>query len=124
MEKNFWPDFNPTESPSTPKSIIQEAGKGLEEKTDRLVTFYQLNVIFTGGFANASYSLYARQLQYHYPFLKAKFPITGFYPVELNADKMPVIVAKDERELIQALVGVFQAPETVATIKQLISLSH
>jgi hypothetical protein len=124
MEQNIWPDFNPSDSPSTPKSIIEGAGNGLIEKTGGLVRFYTMGVNFSAGYANTSHSLYASRLSYHYPFLKAKFPIETYYPVELTADKFPgVIVAKNEPELLKALSEVFRAPTTVETIKQLIGLS-
>lgn len=81
-------------------------------------------VNFSNGFANINCSLYASRLSYHYPFLKAKFPIVKYYPVELVVDKIEEkLVANSEAELLQALEKVFRAPSTIETITQLIGLS-
>jgi hypothetical protein len=124
MEVNLWPDFSRSDLPPTPKSIIEDAGEGLKEKTDSLVRFYIAGVSFSEGFANVRCTLYASKLLYHYPFLTAKFPMVKHYPVELTVDKLEqTIVANDQPQLLQALEKVFNMPSTVETISQLIGLS-
>jgi hypothetical protein len=123
MSKDLWPEFDAT-SKLTPKTIIEQAGAGLEKKTKGLVKFYLLSKDISGEIASLTFSLYALTLGYHYPFLKVRFPIVDLYPVELVADKVPdTLRAANEEELLAMLGKVFQSPGTIDTIQKLIALS-
>jgi hypothetical protein len=124
MSKNLWPDFETKKGPRSPKSVIEEAGAGLQEKTKGFVIFYPLSTSIISDQVDASFSLYARSLSYHFPFLRARFPLQGLYPVTLTAYKMADVVANDENELIASLGKIFSAPSTVETIQNLMSLAQ
>jgi hypothetical protein len=124
MPENLWPDFDIGQAPRSPKAVIQQAGGGLREKTDGLVQFWMGPASIRDNKVELSCSLYTPALGYHYPFLRAQFAVEPVYPVTLVADKMPDIVANDEKELIEALAKIFNAPSTIATIQRLMSLSQ
>ncbi len=124
MSENLWPDFDVGKAPRSPKSVIEEAGKGLLERTRGLVEFYRMDLSIKNNNVEASYSLYAGSLRYHFPFLRAKFAVDPVYPVTVVADKLADVVAKDENELTASLAKIFSAPTTVETIQRLMSLSQ
>src|SRR6266404_2426767 len=124
MAKDLWPEFDVSLSKPTPKTIIEQAGAALEEKTKGIVRFFLLGKEIAGGFASFTFSLYSPILGYHYPFLKVRFPIADGYPVELVADKVPdTLRSTNEEELLGMLGKIFQAPSTIDTIQRLIGLS-
>ncbi len=123
MNKNLWPEFD-VASKSTPKTIIEQAGAGLEEKTNGLIKFVVNRVKISMGVASFDCDIYSPTLQYIYPFLKVRFPMVDGYPVELVADKFPdTLRAANEEDLLAMLEKVFQAPSTIDTIQKLIALS-
>lgn len=123
MPKQLWPDFNITPPQSTPKTIIEQAGEGLREKTKGLVVFQPLSNNISGEILSLQFALYARKLAYMFPFLTARFPIIEGYPVELIADKVPPLRAANEEELVDMLGRIFQSPSTIETVQRLISIS-
>jgi hypothetical protein len=122
MNDNLWPDFNVGEAPRSPKTVIEDAGSGLKEKTNGKVWFYTLATGVRDNVITARFSLYSQSLGYHYPFLVAKFTFGPVYPVTLVPDKMPEVKANNEEELIAALTKIFNAPTTKETIEQLMAL--
>jgi hypothetical protein len=124
MPKNLWPDFDVRKAPRSPKTVVEEAGHGLGEKTNGLVVFYTLRTSAKGETFEVEFSLYSSSLRYHFPFMRIKFPVDAVYPVVVVADKMADEVAKDEDELIALLAKIFAAPSTVETIQRLMSLSQ
>ena len=123
MSTDLWPEFD-VASKSTPKTIVQQAGAGLEKKTKGLIKFNLSTTTISEGFASFDVSLFSRTLSYFYPFLKVRFPMVDLYPVELVADKVPgTLRAANEEELLNMLGKVFQAPSTIDTIQKLIALS-
>jgi hypothetical protein len=124
MSENLWPDFENAKGPRSPKNVIEEAGAGLEQKTKGFVKFYTIRTAIHDGQVETSFSLYARSLSYHFPFLRAKFSVQNPYPVTLTVDKMADVVANDENELIASLVKIFNAPSTVETIQSLMALAQ
>lgn len=124
MSNNLWPDFELADSLPTPKSIIEDAGKGLTEKTGSLVHFYTKGVTFSGETATMNCSLYAPRLNYMYPFMTVRFPMKQLYPVQLIVSEFDQpLVANNAAELLGALGRAFNAPPTMQTIKQLLALS-
>lgn len=124
MTIDLWPNFDVTVVKPTPKTIVEQAGKGLSEKTKGLVQFSPYGNDITDQTMSLSYSLFASKLRYHYPFLEVRFPVADGYPVELTADKMPDrFRATNEQELLKVLGEIFQRPSTIETIQRLISLS-
>ncbi|WP_020470167.1 hypothetical protein [Zavarzinella formosa] len=123
MTKNLWPDFDIGQMPLSPKQIIEEAGAGLEEKTNGLVRFSYEGVVVQVNTVELTYALYSRKLQFHFPFLQVKFGITSHYPVTIVADKLPDMEAADEDNLIESLAKIFNAPSTIKTVQQLMALS-
>ena len=93
MSKNLWPDFDSEQALRSPKTVIEEAGAGLVEKTKGLVQFYRMNVSIKDNKVEVLFSLYTRSLSYHFPFLRAKFAVDPVYPVTVVADKMTDVVA-------------------------------
>ena len=124
MPTNLWPDFDIERAPRSPKTVIEEAGSGLEKKTNGLVRFWRLSSSIKDNSVELSFSLYTPALGYHFPFLRAKFAIEPVYPVTLIAHKMPEVVVNDENELTAALAKIFNAPTTVETIQRLMSLGQ
>lgn len=122
MSKNLWPEFEAM-SKSTPKTVVENAGAGLEEKTAGLVRFFLDSPRISNGFVILDCKLYAPKISYMYPFLKVKFPVADGYPVELVADKIPeTFPAANEEELLRTLGKIFQSPSTIDTIQNLIAL--
>jgi len=124
MSENLWPDFDVGGAPRSPKAVIEEAGRGLEKKTNGLVIFFSMGVSIKGIEVDATFSLYTRALPYHFPFLRAKFAVEPVYPVTIIADKMKEVVANNESELIASLSKIFNAPSTIETIQRLMSLAQ
>ena len=124
MPTNLWPNFDIGRAPRSPKTVIEEAGAGLDEKTNGTVRFWALGTSMKDNNFQSSFSLYSPALRYHYPFLRAKFALEPVYPVTISPDKMTEIVANDEKELIAALTKIFNAPSTVETIQRLMSLGQ
>ena len=122
MPKSLWPDFDIGQVLSSPKTVIEQAGDGLREKTGGLLEFFRVNLLIQQNIVEATYTLFSPKLRYHYPFLRAQFPVVSGYPVTVTADKMTDVVAKDETELIASLAKIFNAPTTVDTIQRLMSL--
>jgi hypothetical protein len=123
MSTDLWPEFE-VASQSTPRTIIQQAGAGLEEKTKGLIKFYVSGIRISEKVAAVDCSLFSPTLKYMYPFLKVRFPVVELYPVELIADKFPdTLRATNEEELLEMLGKVFQSPSTIDTIQKLIALS-
>ena len=124
MSKNLWPNFDTGQALRTPMTVIQEAGAGLEEKTNGLVKFYRMSPSIKDNKVEVSFTLYAPSLSYHFPFLRAKFAVEPVYPVTVVADKLTDVVANDENELTASLAKIFNAPSTVETIQSLMSLAQ
>jgi hypothetical protein len=123
MSKNLWPDFDIEQAPRSPKAVIEEAGSGLEKKTNGVVRFFTMSTSIKDNEVHLVFSLYTQSLGYHFPFLRVKFAVEPVYPVTIAADKMTdVIVANDENELTASLAKIFNAPSTVETIQRLMSL--
>jgi hypothetical protein len=124
MSENLWPDFDIGQTTRSPKTVIEEAGRGLEKKTKGLVEFYRTNLSIRDNKVEALFSLYTPSLGYHFPFMRAQFAVDPVYPVTVVADKMTDVVANDEKELTAALAKIFNAPSTVDTIQRLMSLGQ
>ena len=122
---NLWPDFVADPSaPRSPKIVIAEAADGLKEKTGGSVTVFQANISITDNTVELSYTLFSMPLRYHFPFMRARFPVEAFYPVTLTAHKMSDLVATDENGLNGALATIFNAPTTIEVIQRLLSLGE
>jgi len=123
MPQNLWPDFDVGKAPRSPKTVVEEAGSGLERKTNGLIQFYAMGLIIENNIVEAQFSLYAPFLRYHFPFMRIKFSIDSPYPVTIAADKMVELVANNENELLSSLAKVFGSPTTIETVQRLMSLS-
>ena len=123
MSSNLWPDFKVEPKTRSPKAVIEELGKGLEEKTGSAVRFSFSGTSIKGDQVRSAFSLYSPRLGYGYPFLRAIFPVDKFYPVRVIADKVDEITANNESELIEALAKVFNSPTTIETIQRLLTLA-
>jgi hypothetical protein len=123
---NPWPDFQLTGTePSSPKEVIRRVGVGLKAKTNGLVEWYPMTTQVVSDNVEVTFSFLARILTYQFPFLKAKFPISTMYPVELVIDKLPgTQIAQDERSLVELLTKAFNAETTKTTVLQLMALSR
>ena len=124
MPTNLWPDFDIKQAPRSPKAVIEEAGGGLDSKTNGLIRFFPMSTSIKDNQVEVVFSLYARSLSYHFPFLRAKFAVESVYPVTVVADKMTEVVANNESELTASLAEIFNAPSTVETIQRLMALSQ
>ena len=89
-----------------------------------MVRLYTVDMSIKDNKVEVSFSLYARSLSYHFPFLRAKFAVEPVYPVTVVADKMTDVVANNENELIASLARIFNAPSTIETIQRLMSLGQ
>jgi hypothetical protein len=124
MSENMWPNFETAQTSRSPKTVIEEAGRGLAERTKGVVRFYTLSTSIKNDNVEVAFSLYTQALSYHFPFLRAIFAVDPVYPVKVVPDKMPEAVANDENELTTLLGKIFSAPTTIATIQRLLSLSQ
>lgn len=123
MTDTLWPDFDVRQAPPTPKTIIEQAGAGLETKTNGIVRFYRSGLSVKDNQVEVAFTLYSPPLGYHYPFLRATFSVERSYPVTVVADRVGEIVANDEKELVATLTRIFNAPSTIDTIQRLMSLA-
>lgn len=124
MTTNLWPDFDYADTPKSPKAIIDQAGAGLDDKTGGVVRFYRTGITVRGNMVEASYTLYCPPLAYHFPFMRAIFPMEHGFPVRLIVESLNEFVAADETQLLSALSEIFNAPSTTNTISRLISLAR
>ena len=124
MSENLWPDFDIGQVPRSPKAVIEEAGGGLEEKTNGLVKFSSGVTSINDDQVEVPFYLFTPSLSYSFPFMRATFAVEPVYPVTLVSDKMTDVVANDESELTASLAKIFNAPSTVATIQRLMSLAQ
>src|SRR5258706_2416795 len=123
MANDLWPDFDSDEVARSPKTVIQEAGDGVEAKTQGQISFSISVDIRDEGMVNLRCHLYSRKLRYAYPFLDATYRLSDGYPVEILADKAArVVEVASEEELISALSKIFKSQATITTIQQLIAL--
>jgi hypothetical protein len=120
----LWPEFDLGTTTPSPKTVIEQAGAGLEQKTLGQVRFFTLGLNVVDKVVTVSFSLYSSSLGYHYPFLHASFRIDRSYPVTLVADQVGEFTANDEAELIEFLRKTFNAPSTKETVERLVSLAH
>lgn len=120
MTANLWPDFDTEQSARTPKNVIEEAGAGLQERTNGEIEF-STETFLSGGQVTMSGALHSKRLSYFFPFMIVKFPASSLYPVTLTADKLEEMAAHDEATLIAALTQIFNAPTTIETVKQLMA---
>ena len=109
MSENLWPDFDIGKAPRSPKTVIEEAGGGLSDKTKGIIRFYTMSTKINENDVNMSFSLYSISLSYHFPFLRARFAVDSLYPVTIVADKMSEVVANNENELTALLAKIFKA---------------
>lgn len=93
MIENLWPDFEKSDTPSSPKTIIDEAGAGLEKKTRGVVRFYRMHISVEGITVKTTYSLYCSATSYHFAFMVATFPVDKGYPVTLTVDQLGELVS-------------------------------
>lgn len=123
MNQNLWPDFAVESNNSTPKSLVDEAGVQLKEKTNGRIWMTHMTTQIVGAKATATYGLYVPKLSYVYPFLKISMSLPGAYPVEIVPDKMNTVLAGNENELINALREIFKSEPTVNTINSLLAIA-
>lgn len=124
MSKNLWPNFDSSNQPRSPKAVVEEAGRGLAEKTKRLVQFTQnTNTAIKDDRVDIGYALFSPILLYKYPFMRINFGIEKMYPTKIFADKVGDFVAGNEDELIAALAKIFNASSTIETIQRLMTLA-
>jgi hypothetical protein len=125
MSENLWPKFDALPPTPSPKVIVEASGAGLKQNTQGLVTFEHMNTIVDGSTVTIQYGLYARKLAYMYPFLRISFSISSNYPVTLVADKVTeTFTIGNEGALVAALRVIFQAPATVSSIQNLMTLTQ
>jgi hypothetical protein len=123
MSTNVWPEFELVQNPPSPKTIIEELGAGLRERTKGAVQFYPGKTTIVGDEVKLSFNLYVPNLRYMFPFMQAKFSLQNSYPVTLTPDKIDEITVSNEEELRAALTRIFTAPTTVETVHKLMSLA-
>ena len=58
MPKNLWPDFDSGQVLPSPKTVIDQAGDGLKERTGGLLEFYRVHLLIEQNIVNATYTLY------------------------------------------------------------------
>ena len=124
MPINLWPNFDVGQAPRSPKSVTEEAGSGLSERTGGRIAFWTLGTSMNHALVDVEFSLYVPTLQYHYPFMRIQFAVNHFYPVRIFADNSQEITASDEMKLTVELEKIFNAPSTVKTIQGLLAITQ
>ena len=88
MPTNMWPDFEDTKLPRSPKAVVEDAGKGLKDKTRGMVVFSADAARINGGEVVVAFNLFVPALIYQFPFMRIMFPLSTMYPVKVIADKL------------------------------------
>jgi hypothetical protein len=121
---DLWPDIPFDPKPRGVRQILEEAGRGLKEKTNGLVDFR----VWPGEGLNPARfpfrfrcDLRVDRLDYNYHLLDVDSSAAGF-PVEVRTGQ-EVVEAGDEASLLAVLAKVFRSEQTKAVIKNLISMA-
>jgi hypothetical protein len=120
---DLWPDIKIDPKPRGVRQILEEAGRGLKEKTNGVVEFR----VWPADGRSEEFpfrfrcELRVEKLDYNYLLLEVDATATGF-PVEVRTDK-DLIKAANESDLLQALRGTFWSERTRLIIKNLISMA-
>jgi len=121
---DLWPNFKIEPKPRGIRQMLEEAGSGLQEKTNGIVTFRvwpldnDRNRKFPFRFRC---DLYVEKLDYNFPLLHVNSSATGF-PAEVQTDTGGITVP-DEGALFSALETTFHSDNTKAIIENLISMA-
>ena len=124
---DLWPDFTIEPKPRGIRQMLEEAGRGLKEKTNGLVTFRVLPATNRDRPAFPFLyrcELYVETLDYTFPLLYVNVGMDGGFPVEVVTTN-PAEPRKvwDESGLNSILATIFQSDETKAIVRNLISMA-
>lgn len=121
---SLWPDFKIDPKPRGLRQMLEEAGSGLDTKTNGIVTFrvWPLDNERDRTFPfRYRCDLYVAKFDYSYPLLYVNASATGF-PAEVLTDSGGTKV-EDERALLVVLETIFHADRTVAIVQNLIAMA-
>jgi hypothetical protein len=124
---DLWPDFAIEPKPRGIRQMLEEAGRGLKEKTNGLIAFrVQLSESQARPARPFLYrcELYVENLDYAFPLLYVNVGMDGGFPVEVvTTNPADPKKAWDEAGLNSILATVFQSEETKAIVRNLISMA-
>lgn len=123
---DLWPDFTIEPKPRGVRQILEEAGRGLKEKTKGLVTFMVHRAEDRGSPLfpfRYRCDLYVENLDYAFPLLDVNVSINGGFPVGVVTTTTETRAAHNEAELTSVLATIFRAEETKTIIQNLISMA-
>ena len=120
---DLWPDIPFDPKPRGVRQILEEAGRGLKDKTHGLIDFrvYPVEGQKPGLPIRYRCDMRVEKMDYNYHLLEVDASAAGF-PVQVRTGT-DVVDAVDEASLRNALAGVFRSEKTLAVIKNLISMA-
>jgi hypothetical protein len=127
MTPDLWPDITIDQHPRGIKQILEEAGRGLKDKTHSLVEF-RVTPYVSGG-VDPLYpfrfrcDLHVPKLPYSYLLVLIESSPNGF-PVLVKSNPDVDVRVEDEYQLIAKLGEIFHSPHTQGVIQNLISMAR
>jgi hypothetical protein len=123
---DLWPDFAVEPKPRGIRQMLEEAGRGLKDKTRGLITF-RVQPAENRGSPLFPFryrcELYVENLDYAFPLLHVNVSMEGGFPVAVFTTSSEPRTAQNEGELTPILASVFQSEETKAIVRNLISMA-
>lgn len=136
-QQDLWPDDIASVTVISPKTIVEEQGKILGQKTNNLI----VGELTKNDYLSRSYKLfydfylYCSSLNYSYDLFKLSFDPAENYPVDIKPDSMILkesfvdfpktnndeVIAKSEEELIEILRKIFSSSKTRKVIAGILS---
>ncbi len=121
---DLWPDFQIEVKPRGVRQMLEDAGRGLKEKTKGLVEFrvWAMDSHNTDKPFRYRCDLHVENIDYAYRLLEVDTSATGF-PVAVR-DGSGEFAAADEPALLAALERIFRSDRTVAIVQTLVSMAY
>lgn len=139
-QQDLWPDDIASVTVISPKTIVEEQGKILGQKTNNLIVGElkrEDSLSLNPSRFPYDFSLYCSSLNYRYDLFRFIFDVTENYPVYIKPDAMILkesfvdfpnknnnndgVIAESEEELIEVLRKIFSSSKTRKVIAGILS---
>ncbi|MCI0702759.1 MAG: hypothetical protein L0241_16890 [Planctomycetia bacterium] len=125
MATDLWPDIAIDQTTRGIKQILEEAGRGLKEKTNGLVEFHvspslSVDPLYPFRFRC---DLHVPKLAYSFSLVVVESAPNGFPVVVKSAPDIDVRI-EDEAQLLAKLAEIFRSPRTQAIIQNLVAMAR
>jgi hypothetical protein len=124
MATDLWPNFTVNQLARGIKQVLEDAGRGLKEKTHGVVEFRVTPAIGGDPLYPFRYrcDLHVPKLSYSFILVLVESAPDGF-PVVVKSDPNVDIRVEDESGLIGKLKEIFNSPRTTGIIQNLITMA-